>query len=326
MIMIKFIIQRLTDNYTNLIGMKKRPHILFIISIGLSCTLSAQNFLDTKDAYFGLTPPGFIPEVFAPGIVSDTSWREHCQVAISPRGDEIYWSKFADAVTEQIYFSKFTDNKWTEPKLAVFVKDDLTLVNGQPTFSPDGNKLFFYSRNRPGGLGYIDAWYVERIDDEWSKPINAGHPLNTEGDDRPPIITEKGNAYTMGRNFAEDKVNYLRLNYTDGKFSHPTPVSTYKDYPYWWPLYVSPDESYRIFPSVNKAGFGGLDLYICYKDENDRWGEPINLGPEINTNLSERFPIVSPDGKYLLFMRHTETWDIFWVSTEIFDKLRKREK
>ena len=44
--------------------MKKFTLILFIISNCVSCTLSAQNFLDTKDAYFGLTPPGLIPEIF----------------------------------------------------------------------------------------------------------------------------------------------------------------------------------------------------------------------------------------------------------------------
>ena len=305
--------------------MRKFLTIFLIGSICVSCTQSEPNFLETKNAYFGLTPPGLNPEVFAPNIVSDSTWAEHCQVAISPKGDEIYWSRFTNDVPEQIYFSKFINNNWTKPKLADFIKDDLTHLTGQPTFSPDGNKLFFYSRNRPGGLGYIDAWYVERKDNGWSKPINVGKPYNTAGDDRPPIITEKGNAYTMGRNFAEDKVNYLKFNYIDGHFSSPSTVSTYKDSPYWWPLYVSPDETYIIFPSVTEDGFGRLDLYICFKDENDIWEKPINLGPEINTKLSERFPIVSPDGKYLFFMRHTESWDIFWVSTEIFDKLRKSE-
>ena len=303
--------------------MKINLFLLLIVFSGVNCTQSEKHFLETKDAYFGLTPPGLIPEVFAPGIVSDSTWAEHCQVAISPKGDEIYWSRFTNDVPEQIYFSKFTYNNWTKPKLVDFVKDDLTLLNGQPTFSPDGKKLFFYSRNRPGGLGYIDAWYVERKDNGWSKPINVGQPFNTDGDDRPPIITENGNAYTMGRNFAENKVDFLRFNFTDGKFHSPSLVSIYKSTQYWWPLYVSQDESYIIFPSAMKGGFGRLDLYVCFKDENDTWGKPINLGPDINTKTSERFPIVSPDGKYLFFMRHAESWDIFWVSTEIFDELRK---
>ena len=302
--------------------MKKFPLIFLIGFICAGCMQTEKHFLDTKDAYFGLTPPGLIPEIFAPGIVSDSAWAEHCQIAISPKGDEIYWSRFANGVTEQIYFSKFINNEWTKPKLADFIKDDLTLINGQPTFSPDGKKLFFYSRNRLGGLGYIDAWYVERKENGWSKPINVGQPFNTEGDDRPPIITEKGNAYTIGRNFAENKVDYLRFNYIDGKFSSPSSVSIYKDRLYWWPLYVSPDETYIIFPSIAEDGFGRLDLYVCFKEENDIWEKPINLGPEINTKTSERFPIVSTDGKYLFFMRHSESWDIFWVSTELIENLK----
>ena len=285
--------------------------------------MQETDFLESKDAYFGLTPPGLIPEVFAPGIVSDTNWREHSQIAISPNGKEIYWSRFSEIISEQIYYSTFEADKWTKPTLVDFVKDDLSLINGGPTLSHDGNKLFFYSKDRPEGLGYIDAWYVERTNHGWSKPINAGEPYNSAKDDRPPILTKLGNAYNMGRNFAENKYEFLRFNYSDGEFSDPTIVSIFKDFPSWWPLFVSPDESYIIFPSNHKDGFGGLDLYISFKDKTNSWGKPINMGNEINSNLSERFPIVSPDGKYLFFMRHTKTWDIFWVSAKIIDQLRK---
>lgn len=303
--------------------------IFFLIVIGLicvSCTQSEQNFLETKDAYFGLTPPELIPEIFAPGIVSDTRWREHCQLAISPKGDEIYWSKFANGVTEQIYFSKFIKGKWTIPEIVDFLKDDLSLLNGQPTFSPDGNKLFFYSRNRPGGIGYIDAWYVERTESGWSKPINAGEPYNSEKDDRPPILTNLGNAYNMGRNFVDNKEEFLKFNYSNGEFSDPKTVSIYTGFSSWWPFYISPDESYIIFPSSQKDGYGGLDLYISFKDKTDSWGKPINMGDKINSSLSERFPITSPDGRYLFFIRHTKTWDIFWVSTKIIENLKPQSK
>lgn len=282
--------------------------------------LKEIKFSNLKGDYLGQTPPWDVPVIFAPGIISVDSTVEHGYPTFSPDGNMIFWqSNLRHKEKETEIFLKVmrrVDGRWTEPEISPY--------GGMPTFSPDGNKLFFYSRNRPGGLGYIDAWYVERTDNGWSKPINAGQPFNTDGDDRPPIITEKGNAYTMGRNLAEDKVNYLKFNYTDGKFSLPTTVSIYENSPYWWPLYVSPDETHIIFPSAMKDSFGGLDLYICFKDENDIWEKPINLGPEINTKTSERFPIVSPDGKYLFFMRHTETWDIFWVSTDIIKNLKTK--
>lgn len=302
--------------------MKKKFMLLFVTSFLISCNQQEKKFFETENAYFGLKQPGLIPKVFAPGIVSDTNWREHCQIAISPDGKEIYWSRFSSKVSEQIYFSKFDNNKWTMPALVDFVKEDLTLINGGPTFSLDGKNLFFYSKDRSGGLGHIDAWYVERTDCGWGKPVNAGAPYNSVKDDRPPIFTKLGSAYNMGRNFVNNKFEFLKFNYSNGNFTDPTVVSIYKDFSTWWPIFISPDESYIIFPSNQKGGFGRLDLYISFKDENDDWGYPINMGVEINSDLSERFPIVSPDGKYLFFMRHTKTWDIFWVSSDVIKNLK----
>lgn len=304
--------------------------LLFILSIGFvftSCTQSERNFLETKDAYFGLTPPSLIPEVFAPGIVSDSTWAEHCQVAISPKGDEIYWSAWSSKYppkngkgnTEQIYFSEFKEGAWTKPALADFVKDHLKILNGGPVFSPDGSRLYFYSVDRPGGLGGMDTWYVDRTETGWSTPINVGEPYNSAEANWSPIFTNEGNAY----------VNFdgtVKFKYDGEKFSKPDSIVIHKDFKPIFPVYISTDESYTIFDSFKKDNFGDLDLYISFKTTEEKWGYPINMGPVINTELRERFPMVSPDGKYFFFMRHTETQDFFWVSTEIFDELRKSEE
>ncbi len=307
--------------------MNKYIYLLILGVICVSCSQPKQIFLESKDAYFGLTSPGIIPEVFAPGIVSDTSWGEHCQVAISPKGDEIYWSAWSSKYppadgkgnTEQIYFSKFADGIWTKPALAEFVKDHLTILNGGPVFSQDGNRLYFYSVDRPGGLGGMDTWYVERIDEKWSKPINVGEPFNSKGEDWSLIFTSLGNAY---KNFGKT----IRYNYENGRFSSPDTTVIHKDFRPIFPIYVSPDESYVIFDSFKKDNFGDLDLYISFKNKDDKWGDPINMGDKINTKARERFPVVSPDGKYFFFMRHTKTQDFFWVSTDVIKDLKSQSK
>lgn len=302
--------------------------LLFLILIGFictNCTQSEQNFLDTKDAYFGLTPPGLIPEVFAPGIVSDTSWAEHCQMAISPKGDEIYWSAWSskyppengEGNTEQVYFSKFKEGAWTKPALADFVKAHLKILNGGPVFSPDGSRLYFYSVDRPGGFGSMDTWYVERTETGWSKPINVGESYNSAGDDWSPIFTSLGNAY---KNFRKT----IKYKYENGKFSNPDTLVIYEGFRPIFPVFVSPDESYILFDAIKEYGFGYLDLYISFKDENNNWDYPINMGNKINSKAGERFPVVSPDGKYLFFMRHTPGQDFFWVSTDIIKNLKTK--
>lgn len=54
-------------------------------------------------------------------------------------------------------------------------------------------------------------------------------------------------------------------------------------------------------PLDDKAGFGGTDIFIAYRLPNGDWGEPINLGPQINTPYDEDFPNLSADGKTLYF-------------------------
>jgi len=308
-------------------------NILLLILIGLicaSCTQSDQNFLETKDAYFGLKPPGLIPEVFAPNIASDSTWAEHCQLAVSPDGKEIYWSawssKYPPADTsmrnsEQIYFSEFKNGEWSKPTIADFIKEHLTCLNGGPSFSPDGNRLYFYSTGIEGGLGKKDVWYVERIDNGWSKPINAGAPLNTPDGDWTPAFTKDGDAYHMGNYVYNKNEKPLKFKYFNGKFSTPDTVIIHPDYKPYYAIYVSSDESYLLFSARYNDGFGSLDLYICFKTKDNNWGTPVNMGEKINTEKVERFPTVSPDGKYLFFMRHTPGQDFFWVSTEIFEEL-----
>lgn len=55
------------------------------------------------------------------------------------------------------------------------------------------------------------------------------------------------------------------------------------------------------FASNRKGGYGGTDIYVCRKLDDNKWAEPENLGPFINTEYDEDFPNLSPDEKYLFF-------------------------
>lgn len=49
------------------------------------------------------------------------------------------------------------------------------------------------------------------------------------------------------------------------------------------------------FSSDMEGGFGKMDIYVAYL-ENGSWSDPINLGPEINTEGDEVFPWLDYDG------------------------------
>ena len=68
-----------------------------------------------------------------------------------------------------------------------------------------------------------------------------------------------------------------------------------KEYDFTHPS-VSPDGRRLYFASNRPGGFGGMDLYVTTLIDN-KWSEPVNLGPKINTSKDEIFPFIHADGK-----------------------------
>ena len=82
-----------------------------------------------------------------------------------------------------------------------------------------------------------------------------------------------------------------------GKWSNITPCNiNNKLYSVGHPA-VSKDGDYIVFASEAPGGQGGTDLYVASLDANGTVGEPINLGPKVNTTGNEFFPWFSPEGQ-----------------------------
>jgi hypothetical protein len=50
------------------------------------------------------------------------------------------------------------------------------------------------------------------------------------------------------------------------------------------------------------ASLGDIDRYVSHKQAQGSWGEPVNLGPEVNSPARELSPKLTPNGKYLIWM------------------------
>jgi outer membrane protein OmpA-like peptidoglycan-associated protein len=64
---------------------------------------------------------------------------------------------------------------------------------------------------------------------------------------------------------------------------------------------VSADGKTLYFASDRPGGYGGTDIWVVYKDENNNWGKPQNLGPAINTPGNEKTPFIHTDSQTLYF-------------------------
>jgi len=69
-----------------------------------------------------------------------------------------------------------------------------------------------------------------------------------------------------------------------------------------WSMSVSADGLQTFFSSARPGGYGSDDLWMVTRDAVDEpWGEPVNLGPSVNTSASEGYPSISADGLTLFF-------------------------
>ena len=64
---------------------------------------------------------------------------------------------------------------------------------------------------------------------------------------------------------------------------------------------LSSDKRDLYFASRRRGGLGGSDIYVSHLMDNGKWGEPENLGPEINTSGDEQCPFMHADNQTLYF-------------------------
>lgn len=80
-------------------------------------------------------------------------------------------------------------------------------------------------------------------------------------------------------------------------FDLPPPVNT----PGWESQpSISADGKTLYFVSNRKGGYGGYDIWKSQLTAKG-WGEPVNLGPNINTPFDEQSPFIHPDDSTLYF-------------------------
>ncbi len=272
--------------------------------------------------YMGQEPPGIKPKVFAPNFIS-TEESEFGAI-FNSTATEFYYGVDVNGKNE-IRYSKLVNNEWTSPE--VILSHERYGYN-DPFLSNDEKRLYFISNQALDGIGKnkdIDIWYIEKQEEGWSAPINAGSNINTAGNEYYISFSQDGTMYfaSDGHTEADKRSNHdiYHSRYIDGVFQRPQALgASINTDAYEADVFIAPDESYLIFCSTREGGYGRGDLFISFKDTNTAWTASINMGISINTNNYEYCPFVSKDGKYLFY---TSNQDIYWVSTDVFKRVKR---
>jgi hypothetical protein len=242
----------------------------------------------TNELYFGQIPPGDSAVVFAPGIISLNGAIEF-GIVFSNDGKEIYFTRREENMEHNvILFTFYKENSWS----------DINILH-----APDNKNIT---------TPYIFPAQLDSI----FKNMSIVRPTMTFDS---TIYFER-----RERNMEIDGIYFSQ--YKNHHYEKPEKLGTMIN-PGCHP-FIAPDESYLIFDSDMREGFGSWDLYISFRCDDGSWTEALNMGSSINTSEGEWYATISPDGKYLFFTKSNSPnqGDIFWINTSIIEELKKKVK
>lgn len=182
---------------------------------------------------------------------------------------------------------------WQEPELLEINRTDHTAT---VNVAADGQTLFIYRDD--AGVGNI--YESKLVGETWTEPIKLEGGINSSSwethiaksvDGQTAYVVSNRPGGLGGRDI------YRVRKLPDGKWSKaqnlgPNVNTRYEEDA----VFISPDGRTLYFSSEGHNSMGGFDIfYSTYNEDDDSWGEPVNIGYPINTVDDDVFFVTSAD-------------------------------
>lgn len=179
------------------------------------------------------------------------------------------------------------------------------------SITPDGTMIFYthgYMKKTKDMLYpiHVEEFTVSVKKEEiFTKGIRVSSPFNNGNNEGAPSLTADNRtmyfAICNGGNNKNCDIYYSTFTYGGWNRIEKIEGNINSDDTWESQPSISADGNTLYFSSNRLGGYGGLDLYVCRKDKDDKWGEPINLGATINTKGDEKSPFIHADNQTLYF-------------------------
>jgi peptidoglycan-associated lipoprotein len=181
-----------------------------------------------------------------------------------------------------------------------------------PCWADKRYTTIYFSSTREGAMGggtdnsagqiFADIFETQ-VDKngKWKTPTPLAAPLNSKYNEAAPVMNKKLNTMYFTRCGVEKNKHVKCQIYVSQKkgnaWDEPKPISFNVDSNNLGHPTVNPEETILVFSSDLPGGYGGLDLWMSKFDKKAKtWGNPVNLGPTINSSGDELYPYISDDG------------------------------
>jgi outer membrane protein OmpA-like peptidoglycan-associated protein/tetratricopeptide (TPR) repeat protein len=268
-------------------------------------------------------------KVNAAGVYSKTEFYLNYGLVLRKNGryrqSKVAFNKFRELVPDDPrgrFFSDaidivLNDQKWDEPITIINVAELNTAdADFCPVLYKDG--LIFVSSRKTSihkkiygwtGANYLDLYYAQKGNSDLNfASVNPFSQKNGEYNDGPASFSSNYDTIYITRveekfrrnqkkNFWIEQNKIFISTKKDGQWLKSEPFAYNSDSFSVAIPYLSPDGSRLYFAADMPGGYGETDLYYCNL-EGDKWGEPINMGPNINTFNREKYPYIDRSGNF----------------------------
>ncbi len=175
-------------------------------------------------------------------------------------------------------------------------------------FSSDGLEMYVDSK-RLGGQGGFDLCVLRRgsQDEDWGPPESLGSAVNSPKDDALASISADGLTLFFNSSWPGGYGRYDIYMTTRATKNDPwgSPVnlgakinSSTDDFGPW----ISAEGLELHYASYRSGGYGDCDIWVTRRaTTHDLWGDPVNLGPAVNSPNEDGGLSTSADGLALFF-------------------------
>lgn len=177
--------------------------------------------------------------------------------------------------------------------------------------SADESVMMFTSRRNTttgGGIAeglneyFEDIYITTKVDGEWTAPANMGENVNSEEHDATVAVSPDAQQMIIYKDDKGDG-NLYQCNLEGTTWSKPKKLNkNINTKHHESSASYSNDGKTLFFVSNKPGGFGEHDIYFSkWNEEEQDWGEAVNVGPIINTKYNEESVVIHPDGTTLYF-------------------------
>jgi WD40-like Beta Propeller Repeat len=252
---------------------------------------------------------GAAPRIFAPGVISGAA--NDAAPVFAVDGKTVYFFR-SNGSDYNILVSHLRGTRWSNPEVASFSGQWRDL---EPSISPDGSFLVFASSrpiddggkpldgiwggtNHPGKGGNL--WRVNRKGAGWSAPVRLSDEINFSSAVFSPAVVADGSIYFMAATGEGGKFQLYFSQLQNGAYQTAKPLAFSSGKFSDVDATVAPDQSFIVFSSNRPPESKTLGLFIAYRRDG-AWGEPADLGAEVN-NVGDIIEArLGPDGHTLYY-------------------------